>query len=200
MSKPMSQEAPGSQLPGDRPPSNRVVEFVRRHPWATAAVVGVVTITAMRPFTRHIPDPPPVYGELPAVVIATAADEALDTGSLLGRTWVFGPLCDACGVRSTMTSALDALRQRYARSELPVSVYGLEIERDADRSKPLTQALRGAFDAPEAAQLAQSWPRVVLVDGQGRLRGAYAISELGLDETYHRTLHVLHDRAPAATR
>ncbi len=36
--------------------------------------------------------------------------------------------------------------------------------------------------------------KLVLIDWQGRIRGYYAIDELGLDEVYHRSRHVLRER------
>jgi protein SCO1 len=36
--------------------------------------------------------------------------------------------------------------------------------------------------------------RLVLVDWQGRIRGYYSIDELGLDEVYHRSRHVLREK------
>ena len=36
--------------------------------------------------------------------------------------------------------------------------------------------------------------RLVLVDGQGGIRGYYAIDQLGLDEIYHRSRHVLREQ------
>jgi len=44
----------------------------------------------------------------------------------------------------------------------------------------------GFFDIAHAGKL-------VLVDGQGRIRGYYDYDALGLDELYHRSLHVLDE-------
>ena len=40
--------------------------------------------------------------------------------------------------------------------------------------------------------------KVVLVDGQGRIRGYYDTDELGLDEVFHRSQHVLKEAASVA--
>lgn len=40
---------------------------------------------------------------------------------------------------------------------------------------------------------------LILIDGQGRIRGWYAIDADGLDEVFNRAQHVLNEPAPAAT-
>ncbi len=185
----------GTRAPGAPPPPNRLAEFVRRHPWGVAAVTGVITLTVLRPFTRHIPEPPPVLGSLPAVTVLNAAGAQVDLAKLQGGVWVFGSLCQSCGARATMTAALAALDARYQAAHREVTVHALEVELDSDRSGPLLEALHGAVGAPEHADALGSWPRIVLVDGQSHIRGAFGISELGLDEAYHRAVHVLKEAA-----
>ena len=58
-----------------------------KNPYVVAFVVGIITITAIRPLTRHIPDPPPVIGQgLPSYEAQGPGDEAFSPDQLTG--WV----------------------------------------------------------------------------------------------------------------
>jgi len=142
-------------------------------PFFWAALAGVITIPAIRPLTRHVPAPPPVLGRLPAVSLVDSRGAAVGLEQLRGAVHVVGLIPagdDDAGRRRDLFAALRTLGARYARAGVPVRLA-------SGRFRP------GGGDAP----------RLALVDGRGNLRGLYGTAEPGLDEVYHRSLHVLKE-------
>jgi len=55
-----------------------------------------------------------------------------------------------------------------------------------------TPMVRAATAPPEPIDIAHTG-QVVLVDGNGRIRGYYGTDEMGLDEVFNRAQHVLRE-------
>ncbi len=59
-----------------------------RSPFFWSVILGCLTITFMRPFLRHIPEPPPVIGEIPMFSLVAADGRPFGSEDLAGQVYV----------------------------------------------------------------------------------------------------------------
>lgn len=191
-----------------------------RNPWLWAALVGVATMHLVRPLMRRVPAPPPRLGQLPELHLTDAEDRPL-TGAAFDGLRLLALLPAACDTRCRDTlDGLGTLAARYRRFEVPVTLWGIAprggsltaLQTSAQRAGLYPPAFRLALaPADEFARLRDQLQRLqravfhdagpgpqpkaarslVLVDDEGGLRGVYATDSLGLDEVYHRAMHLL---------
>jgi len=192
-------------------------------------VLGIATLTLIRPLLRHEPEPPPVLGELPPFELVAASGEPFGLDDLEGRVWVVNFFFTRCGaICPRLTAAMHSLQERYEAAGTGPGLGLLSVTVDPDHDTPevlgdyarrhdvdagrwtfltgdraaverlVEQGFRTAIGPPgqdEAGwiDIAHSG-RLVLVDRRGRIRGYYETDAAGLDETFHRSLHVLRER------
>ena len=207
--------------PEDRRPvrylGGPVRQFLMRYPYWVAGALGVLYITLSRPCTRYIPEPPPVLGvvEIPTVAEWVGASSGAPT--MDGDVWIVAQVCVDCdGDQSQLRSALEALAPKLDRlHQKPIKLLALlptpETGDHAATQKRWADAVQSqspkwhiGVSSPDslrawAASLkhhfpdhrGEFWRRLVLLDGDGALRGSYAHGDLGIDEAYHRAQHVV---------
>lgn len=187
-----------------------------KNPWALSLVVGIATITLMRPCTRRVPDPPPVIGDLPSWSFAGPTGPTLNSADLSGDVYVmafFSTRCrgDEC---NRILNALKDLERKSADADPRFPIVAVNVDWDKDpgaldswtEQNPYrlehTRILRGteAAATPVLNRLAQLKEGVVeapwdfgllLIDGDGQLRGFYDTArEFGVDEVAHRAIHI----------
>lgn len=197
-----------------------------RNPWVVAWLVGVTTITLMRPCTRHEPEPPEPIGALATYELEDATGQVWGTERLRGRVYVLGFYSRKCAGDqcNRILPALAELQKRYTEREAPIWVVGvsLDFEDSAQAFRewvsPAVELygpivflrgieadslalLRGlaAMAVEQDLRFVEPWDwGLVLIDQQGRCRGFYGTtSDLGVDEVLHRAMHVLRDSEDA---
>lgn len=208
---------------------------LRFNPFVVAFIVGIVTLTALRPLLRHIPEPPPVLGEVPAFTLIDQDGRRFGRDELLGRVTIANIFCTQCDSASSevmkgLRRIEDAYKERgingigflsvsmdpsadtperlreYARvigaeagrwtfltGDIGV-VHGLVLHLFKDSSA--IDAKGEAREAPSRRAAGANTRPLVLIDQRGRIRGWYAVDEMGLDEIYNRAQHVLAQSAP----
>lgn len=128
----------GPQLP---PPEERGGWLHRkfiRYPWHFAAVVGLVTITAMRPCTRHVPPAPPVLSQVPAFELVDQDGQAFSLASMRGKVWVAGFIFTRCpSTCPKISRAMLDLQQRYARHDADVHLVSFSVDPENDTPEVL---------------------------------------------------------------
>ncbi len=187
-----------------------------RNPWAIATVVGIATITLMRPCTRYVPPPPAVIGEVPAYELEDDQGRGFGSEDLRGQVYVlafFSVGCrgDEC---NRILPALKDLEEKSGLADPPIPIVAISIDWGKEPAAlqrwvevntyelVRTRFLRGT--AAVATLLLDSLARLehspvqkpwdlglILVDGAGRCRGFYGTrKEHGVDEVAHRAIHV----------
>lgn len=114
------------------PPSSE-----RRPPWRSpffwAAVAGLVAIPALRPLLRHVPDPPPVLGQLPPFALVDQQGRTVGLDDLRGEVWVANFFFTSCPtVCPKLMRAAKALDERFARSDVPVRMVSVTVDPQND--------------------------------------------------------------------
>ncbi|RMG98035.1 MAG: SCO family protein [Deltaproteobacteria bacterium] len=200
--------------------------FLRRHIWIIAAVLGVVTLTALRPLLRHVPEPPPVMFELPDFELVRQDGTPFRRSDLEGHVWVVSFFFTSCpSTCPKVTAAMKSLAERYEAHGLPVRLLSVSVDPKRDTPEVLARYAETIGADPERwtfvtgaeadvrALLEQGFrlgvgdraeqpdgrydiahsTKVALVGPRGGVRGYYGIDELGLDEVFHRSQHVLRE-------
>lgn len=224
MSPVVPSEPSGHRRPdaGRRGPIRRTLT---EHPWAVAVVLGVLTIPAIRPCTRHVPDPPPVFGSLPAFELLDATGSRFGSDELADQVWVAGFFYADDPSPRQVTAALLDLHILSERADVPITLVGVTVDPGHDPPERLARygqtygldalqwhLLTGepgevralivdgfrstmgdrTTDALGRVAVARS-ERLVLVDGERRIRGWYPSTAAGVDEVFHRAQHVLSE-------
>lgn len=61
---------------------------ILRNPWIWAFLAGAVVLTALRPLLRHVPEPPPVLGHVPAWELTDASGAPFGSAELRGQVYI----------------------------------------------------------------------------------------------------------------
>jgi protein SCO1/2 len=110
-----------------------------RSPWIWGFLIGIVTITAMRPFLRHVPDPPPVLAQLPAWELVDSGGRPYGSDDLAGTVYVVGFFTTDCdpGCPDLMRS-MSELQARYDRTaEEDIRLVGISVDPARDTADRL---------------------------------------------------------------
>ncbi len=192
-----------------------------RSPFFWAAIAGLILIPAIRPLTRHVPDPPAVVAQMPAFERIDTLGKPFGSVDLKDRVYLatfLGARCDAaCAAR---VGSLIKLQQRCQRMGVKLWLVTLSIDSGSDDTRALAKGLERsgallsadarwivlggraeyagettrlieAVHAAASARPGSVTDRAVLVDGDGGIRGFWPIDDDGLYEVYHRAQHVM---------
>ena len=69
---------------------------VLRSPYVWGFVIGIVTLTLIRPLLRHIPEPPPVLSELPEFSLVGVDGKPFGSAELRGQVYVVNFFFTSC--------------------------------------------------------------------------------------------------------
>ena len=194
------------------------VRTVLRNPYVWGFVIGIAMLTAIRPFLRRIPEPPPVLSQLPDFSLVGLDGKPYGSAELRGQVYVanfFSTSCrsDCPAIMKGMARLQDGFAQRNIRG---VRLVSISVDPEHDTPEILREYAKGAGVDPAWWTLLTGDPqrvrelvgdgfqegdvgpggtahtgKLVLVDGLGRIRGTYGSDEMGLDEAYNRAQHVL---------
>lgn len=205
-----------------------------RSPYVWAFLLGIITLTAIRPFLRRVPEPPPVLFQLPAFSLVDARGETYGSRELEGQVYIASFFFTRCGsICPTIMNGIKRIQEGFERKGVTgvrlvsisvdpehdtpgvLSEYASRLGVDPSRwtlltgDPPSVNAIvvdgfktpmdRPVDGAPGPFDIAHTG-KVVLVDGQGRVRGYYGTDELGLDEVYNRAQHVVGQETKASAR
>jgi len=67
-----------------------------KNPWFLGGFCGIVFLTLIRPFMRHVPEPPPVFAQLSTLSLMQADGTPLDEGYLAENVTILGFFSQDC--------------------------------------------------------------------------------------------------------
>lgn len=103
--------------------------WLRKHIWAISFVLAIVSITALRPFMRNIPDPPPVMFTLPDYELVDHEERPFTPDTLRGKVWVAAFIFTSCpSTCPAVTRAMLDLRERFDRNDIDVEFVSISVD------------------------------------------------------------------------
>lgn len=204
----MTNETPGA--PKERVPIDIDALPWYKSPWLWGGVIGIASVTLVRPCTQYIPDPLPVVGSIPEWLAEGAPDNAPVSVLTLWE--------EDCAPCTTTVSALTEVSRRSSWQEVPYEFrIGVpkgtdvseiktlfayetewevfEYERPSDWDQGVLAAHAGSSDEIETKWtnfIHEGW--VWIIDREGAIRGPLkAQNEDGKSEVYHRAQRVIRE-------
>lgn len=197
-----------------------------RNPYVIALFIGMVYVTVISRFMRHIPDPPPILGKLPEFTLVDQSGKPFGSQDLRGQVYVANLFFTKCpSVCPLLMQRAAKLQELFKRDEFDIRLVSISIDPETDTPEVLADygkkfgvepgrwtLLTGP--EPEIRNLVMDGFKLhlgekealdndlydiahaiqfILVDREGNVRGYYGSDETGLDETYHRSMHVLFE-------
>lgn len=133
--------------------------WLRRNIWWVSGVLGIVTITAIRPLLRRIPEAPAPMFALPAdYELVDHHKDAFTPQTLRNKVWVAGFVFTSCpSICPTVTKSMADLRGRFDRLKLDIEMVSFTVDPTRDTPEVL---------AAYAAQWGAENPRWRFVTGE----------------------------------
>lgn len=125
---------------GDNPraPAHTPLMRALRSPFFWAAAAAVITLPLIRPLLRHVPDPPPRTGTLPAFSLVDQAGRPFSNQDLKGKVFVVDFFFTTCqSICPRLTKAMRSLQQRFERENVPVRLLSITVDPENDTPKKL---------------------------------------------------------------
>jgi protein SCO1/2 len=69
---------------------------VLRNPYVWGFVIGIVTLTAIRPLLRRVPEPPPVLSQLPEFTLVSSDGKPFGSAELRGQVYIANFFFTSC--------------------------------------------------------------------------------------------------------
>jgi protein SCO1/2 len=111
-----------------------------KSPYLWCFVVGCLTLTALRPFLRHTPEPPPVLGQAPAFRMVDQQGRAFGSEDLKGQVYIANFFFTRCAsVCPKLMHQTRTLQDRFAR-EHEEGIHLVSISVDPDNDTPANLA------------------------------------------------------------
>ena len=105
-----------------------------RNPFLWAFFIGIVTITALRPFLIHRPDPPPVGWQLPEYRLIDQRGEPFGSADLAGDVYVASFFFTSCpSICPKLMQQLGRLRDKYDEDGVDgIRMVGITVDPERD--------------------------------------------------------------------
>lgn len=116
------------------------VEWLRAKVWVISFVFGLVTITALYPLTRYVPEMPEVLFQLPPDWgdLVDHREEPFTAASMKGRVWVAGFVFTRCPSSCpAVMRAMKTLHDRFDRNDIDVDVIVFTVDPEHDTPEVL---------------------------------------------------------------
>lgn len=109
------------------------LKFFRKHIWLIMGLLAVITITAIRPFMRHIPEPPPVVFELPQYALIDHEERPFTPQTLEGQVWVASFVFTRCPSSCpAVTRAMQDVHDRFERNGIAIKMVSFSVDPEYD--------------------------------------------------------------------
>ena len=95
-----------------------------RNPYVWAFLIGIVTLTAIRPLLRRVPEPPPVLLQLPEFSLVAADGKPFGSADLRGQVYVASFFFTSCrSICPAIMHGMTRLQDGFARN----GVHGVRL-------------------------------------------------------------------------
>jgi protein SCO1/2 len=134
----------GSPGPSESPQKERSAGSGWR-PYLIALLVAMVAYPLLfRPLFKacmsHVPEPPPVYGQLPDFTLVSQDGDPFGSDDLRGDVWVANFIFTSCpSVCPSLTRAMKSLQDRYEQNDIPVRLVSITVDPEVDTPQRLRE-------------------------------------------------------------
>jgi protein SCO1/2 len=143
---------------------------VVRNPYVWGFLIGIVTLTAIRPLLRHIPEPPPVTGQVPEFSLVDSDGKAFGSAELKGQVYIASFFFTSC--RSICPVIMHGMAKLQAgfdeRGIKGIRLVSISVDPEHDTPEVLRAYGKDLGVKPERWTLLTGDPekiRAVVVDG-----------------------------------
>ena len=124
---------------------------VLRSPYVWGFVIGIVTLTLIRPLLRHIPEPPPVLSQLPTFSLVGMDGKPYGSAELRGQVYVANFFFTSCrsicpAIMKGMSRLQDGFAQRNIRG---IRLVSISVDPEHDTPEVLREYAKGLSVDPE---------------------------------------------------
>jgi protein SCO1/2 len=146
------------------------IREVVRNPYIWGVLLGIVTLTAIRPLLRHIPEPPPVIGHVPEFALVDSSGRPFGSAQLKGQVFIVSFFFTSC--RSICPAIMHGMAKLQAgldeRGIRGIRLVSISVDPEHDTPEVLRAYGKDLGVKPERWALLTGDPetiRAVVVDG-----------------------------------
>jgi len=141
-----------------------------RNPYLWGFVIGIVTLTAIRPLLRHVPEPPPVLFPLPAYSLTDQDGKPFGSAELRGQVYIVSFFFTSCrSICPAVMHGMARLQEGYADRKIQgIRLVSISVDPEHDTPEVLRDyASRLKVDPARWTLLTGDTERVraIVVDG-----------------------------------
>ena len=124
---------------------------VLRNPYVWGFVIGIATLTLIRPLLRHIPEPPPVLSQLPAFSLVGMDGKPYGSAELRGQVYVANFFFTSCrSICPAIMQGMARLQAGFAeRGIRGIRLVSISVDPEHDRPEVLSMYAKGMGVDPE---------------------------------------------------
>ncbi len=125
--------------PGDA--ESRGTSPVLRNPFLWAFLIGIVSLTLIRPLLRRVPEPPPLLVQLPAYRLVDSGGGSFGSADLAGKVYVANFFFTRCvSICPDLTRSMARLAARYAEARVAdVLLVSITVDPEHDTPERLAE-------------------------------------------------------------
>jgi protein SCO1/2 len=143
---------------------------VLRNPYFWGFVIGIVTLTLIRPLLRHIPEPPPVLSQLPAFTLVGEDGNPYGSADLRGQVYVANFFFTSCrSICPAIMHGMSRLQDGFAQRNIDgIRLVSISVDPEHDTPEVLAAYAKGMGIDPRRWTLLTGDPeqvRRLVVDG-----------------------------------
>jgi protein SCO1/2 len=143
---------------------------ILRNPYVWGFVIGIVTLTLIRPLLRHVPEPPPVLSQLPEFSLVGADGKPYGSSELRGQVYVANFFFTSCrSICPAIMQGMRRLQDGFAQRNIEgVRLVSISVDPEHDTPEVLGEYAKGMGVDPLRWTLLTGDPeqvRRLVVDG-----------------------------------
>jgi protein SCO1 len=141
-----------------------------RNPYFWGFLIGIVTLTLIRPLLRHIPDPPPVLSQLPEFSLVGSDGKPYGSAELKGQVYIASFFFTSCrSICPAIMKGVARLQNGFAERKIDgIRLVSISVDPEHDTPEVLTDYAKGLGIDPNRWTLLTGDPEAVrrlVVDG-----------------------------------
>jgi protein SCO1 len=115
------------------------VREVVRNPFVWGFLIGIISLTAIRPLLRHVPEPPPVIGQVPDFTLVDQDGRPFGSADMKGQVYIVSFFFTSCrsicpAIMHGMTRLQEGFEQRGIKG---IHLVSITVDPEHDRPETL---------------------------------------------------------------